>query len=235
MFIGHYAASLVAKKADRRLPLGWLFIGAQFLDVLWALFVLLGIEKLRVDPQLPSSRYVLYYLPFTHGLITALMWSGIAFLALRYLPLLRPEWRTRAGVVMALTVFSHWVFDLLVHRPDLPLIENAHKVGFGLYNYPILSWGLESVFLIGGLWLYLRATDSAERTGRFAVLAFGGFLFLVNLFTYFGPPPPSAQAAAVFNELSYIALALMASWVDRKRAPRETTETAVPTASLSVN
>jgi hypothetical protein len=45
MFIGHYAASFAAKKVDRRLPLGWLFIGAQFLDVLWALFVLVGIEK----------------------------------------------------------------------------------------------------------------------------------------------------------------------------------------------
>ncbi len=235
MFIGHYAASFAAKKVDRRLPLGWLFIGAQFLDVLWALFVLLGIEKLRVDPQLPSSRYVLYYLPFTHGLITALMWSGIAFLALKSLPLLPSEWRTRAGVVMALTIFSHWVFDLIVHRSDLPLIANSHKVGFGLYNYPLLSWSIESIFLIGGLWLYLRATSTTERTGRTAVLVFGGFLFLVNIFTYFGPPPPSSQAAAVFNELSYLVLALMAGWVDRKRTARTTSETPATAISLTAH
>ena len=34
MFVGHYGVSLAAKKADNRLSLWWLFLGAQFLDVL---------------------------------------------------------------------------------------------------------------------------------------------------------------------------------------------------------
>ena len=89
--------------------------------------------------------------------------------------------------------------------------------------------------MIGGLWLYLRATSTTERTGRTAVLVFGGFLFLVNIFTYFGPPPPSSQAAAVFNELSYLVLALMAGWVDRKRTARTTSETPATAISLTAH
>ena len=233
MFIGHYAASFAAKKVDKRISLGWLFLAAQFLDVLWALFVVLGIEKLRVDPTLPSSTYVLYYLPFTHGLLTALMWSGIVYLAFRYLPIVPARWRSTSALVMAATVFSHWVFDLVVHRPDLPLIGDTHKVGLALYGHPLPALALESALLFGGLWLYLRATRPTTPLGRYGILVFGGFLFLVNIFTYFGPPPPSPEAAAVFNEVMYFVLAGIALWLDRKRTPVIVEPRSVPGVELA--
>lgn len=207
MFIGHYGVSLAAKKADNRLSLGWLFLGAQFLDVLWALFILLGIEKLRIDASLPSSKYVLYYMPYTHGLLTALIWSGVAYLAFRFGPIVSAARRNRAALVMAAVVFSHWILDLIVHRPDLPLIDNAYKVGLALYNYPLPGFALESLLLIAGMLLYLQATNARTSVGKYGPVIFGVFLLLINVFTYWGPAPPSPRAAAIFNEVSYFVYA----------------------------
>jgi hypothetical protein len=41
MFIGHYGASLAAKRLSPSLSLGVLFLAVQFLDVLFSVFVLL--------------------------------------------------------------------------------------------------------------------------------------------------------------------------------------------------
>jgi len=51
----------------------------------------------------------------------------------------------------ALAVFSHWVLDLVVHRPDLPLYHNARKVGLRLWNYPLIAFALEAALLVGGI------------------------------------------------------------------------------------
>src|SRR6266436_484221 len=80
MFVGHYGVSFAAKKAEPGVPLWVLFIAVQLLDVLWAPFVLLGIEKVRIVPGITASNPLdLYYMPYTHSLIGALIWSGAAF------------------------------------------------------------------------------------------------------------------------------------------------------------
>ncbi|HMA01502.1 MAG TPA: hypothetical protein VKP02_03985, partial [Gemmatimonadaceae bacterium] len=151
MFVGHYGPAFAAKRADRTIPLWVLFIAVQFLDVLWAPFVLLGVEKVRIVPGITkASPLDLYYMPYSHGLLTAIGWSIVFGAA--YQLIARPA-AARASLIVGLAVFSHWVLDLLVHRPDLPLYDNAAKVGLGLWNVPAIELPLEALILLGGMWL----------------------------------------------------------------------------------
>jgi len=120
----------------------------------WAPFVLLGIERVRIVPGFTASNpFDLYYMPYTHSLPGALLWSCVGGLA--YEIVARPS-RRRTGVIIGLAVLSHWVLDFIVHRPDLPLYDNSAKVGLGLWNAPALAFGLEATLLLGGMWLCFR-------------------------------------------------------------------------------
>src|SRR6266699_1343876 len=189
MFVGHYGVSFAAKKAEPAIPLWVLFIAVQLLDVLWAPFVLLGIEKVRIVPGITASNPLdLYYMPYTHSLVAAIGWSVVAFLVYRAL---RPA-PARAAAIVGLAVFSHWVLDFLVHRPDLPLYDNTAKVGLGLWNLPGLAFGLEIVLLFGGMWLYFQT----GATRRLPAAAFGLIMVAIQAYVFFGPPPVSDKAAA---------------------------------------
>ena len=99
MFVGHYGPSFAGKAFDKdnRVPLWLLFIAVQFIDVLWGIFVLLGVEKVRIVPSLPSSPLDLYYMPYTHSLVGALGWSLLAFVLCQLLPRLRGAQRMDRG------------------------------------------------------------------------------------------------------------------------------------------
>jgi hypothetical protein len=76
MFIGHYGPAFGAKAGCGPFPLWVLFVAVQFMDVIWSIFVLSGIEKMRIVPGfMPASSLDLYYMPYTHGLFGALALS----------------------------------------------------------------------------------------------------------------------------------------------------------------
>ena len=211
MFVGHYGPSFAAKRIEASIPLWVLFLAAQFLDVLWAPFVLLGIEKVRIVSHFTGSNALdLYYMPYTHGLPGALGWSLLA--ALLYQLIARPA-RARAAWLVGIVVFSHWMLDLIVHVPDLPLYGNAAKVGFGLWNARVLAFGLEALVLIAGIWLFL----TGRPRHRVRMVIFGIALVTVQIgSTFLSGPPPSDRAVAVSALTAYAAFALLAWWaVDR--------------------
>ena len=203
MFVGHYGVSFAARRSAASVPLWVLFIAVQLLDVAWAPLVLLGVEKVRIVPGITASNPLdLYYMPYTHSLVAAVLWSAGAFVIYR---LTMPGIRTPAALVVAGAVFSHWVLDFVVHRPDLPLYDNAAKVGLGLWNLPALAFGVEAALLFGGMWLYFR-TGVARRT---ATAAFGVIMLAIQAYVFFGPPPPSDKAAAATALLSYAVFAVV--------------------------
>jgi len=209
MFVGHYGVSFAAKKAEPAIPLWVLFIAVQLLDVLWAPFVLLGIEKVRIVPGItPSNPLDLYYMPYTHSLVAAVGWSVVAFLVYRAVRPVPP----RAAAIVGLAVFSHWVLDFLVHRPDLPLYDNTAKVGLGLWNLPAVAFGLEALLLFGGMWLYFRL-GTVRRT---AMLVFGIVMLGIQAYVFFSPPPPSDKAAAATALVSYAIFALVIRALERR-------------------
>lgn len=219
MFAGHYGASFALKRVEQRASLGYLFLAAQFMDVVWAVLVLFGIERVQVV-RLPSSPLIMTFIPFTHSLEGSLFWALVVFLGFRFLPAFKGTRPSRVALIMALAVFSHWVLDLLVHRPDLGLLGDADKVGLGLYNYPAIAFPLEALVLGAGLWLYLRSTVATSARGAYGFYVFFGVLILINVMTYWPPMLFTPPQIAVFNETFYFAMASVALWLDRGRTAR---------------
>jgi membrane-bound metal-dependent hydrolase YbcI (DUF457 family) len=203
MFVGHYGVGFAAKKGAPSVPLWVLFIAVQLLDVAWAPFVLLGIEKVRIVPGITATNPLdLYYMPYTHSLIAAILWSIAAATLYRYAA---RGTETRAALVVAAAVFSHWVCDFIVHRPDLPLYDDTAKVGLGLWNVPLAAFGLETVLLFGGMLLYFRV--GVPR--RVPTLLFGLVMLAIQVYVFFGPPPASGKAAAVTALVAYALFAFI--------------------------
>ena len=217
MFVGHYGPSLAAKAARSSIPLWVLFIAVQLLDVFWSFFVLLGIEKVRIVPGITATNPLdLYYMPYTHSLVGAVLWSiaaGIAYYVFCKTPPPPP------AAFVGVAVFSHWILDSLVHRPDLPLYDNSFKVGLGLWNYPVFAFPLEIAVLFSGIYLYTKTTKTVARGGHFGIVIFGFVMLAVQAFVFFGPPPTSDKAAAVSALILYFAFAGIAYWLKGKRAP----------------
>lgn len=212
MFIGHYGPALAAKPLARQVPLWLLFVAVQWLDVCWSALVLMGVEKLRIVPGFTqASPLDLYDMPYTHGLIGALALSAVfGALALLFVQ----ERRAAAVAVVAGAVFSHWLADLIVHVPDLPLLGDHIKVGFGLWRWLWLSLPLELAFLIAGAAIYARAVPSRTRFGDLGLWAFVAAMAAVEVYATFGPPPASGADEARTALAAYGALALLAGLVD---------------------
>lgn len=214
MFVGHYGVSFITKRADPSIPLWVLFLAVQWLDVMWAPLVLLGVEKVRIVPGFTATNPLdLYYMPYTHGLIAALLWSVAAAGAYH----LVRRTTTRSSILVGLGVFSHWVLDFVVHRPDLPLYDNTAKVGLGLWNYPTVAFLLEAALLFGGILVFLQRMP----TRRTTILIFGVVMLAIHSYVFFGPPPASPTAAASTALVAYFLFALVIWWlVDRPSAAR---------------
>jgi len=215
MFVGHYGPSFAIKSVRRSIPLWLLFLAVQLVDVGWSVLVLLGIEKVRIVPGITASNPLdLFYMPYTHSLVAAVIW---ALAAIALCKLLRGVQDWTAAVWIGAAVFSHWVLDFLVHRPDLPLYDNTAKVGLGLWNYPVVALSLEALLLFGGMTLYLRRTRPLSAIGRLGPPIFGILMLAIQAYIFFGPPPASPAAAAVTALVSYVVFAAAAQWLDRHR------------------
>lgn len=199
MFIGHYAAALAAKAAQPKAPV-WAYVGAsQLLDIGWSSLVLGGVEKFRFDHTLPGSPLDLYYMPYTHSLPAALVWSGAAGLAARLL-LKVPG---AAAALIGLTVFSHWVLDFLVHRPDLELWPGHDKVGLAWWNFPTPELILEFTLLAVAAVAW-TAQRKGEGLKAWPVAAFVAFLCAQQLINALLPGGGSTAGMASLALATYL-------------------------------
>ena len=217
MFVGHYAAGLALKSFERRASLGILFLAVQFVDILFFPFVLAGIERMNiVENFTQSTHFELEYMPFTHSLLASVLWAVATYAVLRWVLVKKQS----VAVVVALAVFSHWLLDLPVHTPDLPLWSDASpKLGFGLWNNAAATYLLEAALLLLALWMYLRSTKAATAIGKYGMPMFIGFLLLVNVSNIFGAPMVDSKIGlSMFALSSYFLFAAVAFWLDQKRS-----------------
>ena len=213
MFIGHFGIAFAAKRAAPRTSLGTTFVAAQLADLLWPVFLLFGWEQVRITPSSnPFLTLEFTNYPWSHSLLMELAW-GVAFGALYFVT-------TRYGrgaVVVALLVPSHWVLDLIVHKPDLPLYPGgAVRLGFGLWNSPVATVVVEGIVFIVGVTMYARGTQPSDRTGRWSFWGLVAFLILLYVVSSVSPPPTSVRALA-WGALIGWPLTLWPWWVDRHR------------------
>jgi len=220
MFVGHYSVAFAVKSEENKIPLWVLFVGVQLLDFLWAPFVLLGIEKVRMVPGITATNSLdLYYMPYTHSLLGALIWSGAAFLI--YKLAMGTKASNMAALIVAFAVFSHWILDLIVHRPDLAIYDNTLKVGFGLWNYRGIEFALEIAILVAGIIIYLKRNGAIVR--KVSVIIFGAVLILIQAGnTFVRRPPSSDRAFAITALIFYTLFAGVAFLLEKRRALRST-------------
>lgn len=208
MLAGHYSSALLAKRLVPAAPFWALALAAQLVDVFWAIFVMAGIEHLRLDPSLPSNPLDLYDMPWTHSLVGSLAWSAAAFV------LAQAVWRRKAvSIAIAATVLSHWVLDLLVHRPDLPLWPGSQKLGLAIWNYPTAALALELGLLFGTAWLL-----SARVTWRRGLVILVGALTVFQLFVTLLPPALPASGVVVTAFVFFVTVAIAAARIERAPA-----------------
>jgi hypothetical protein len=216
MLVGHYGPAFALKGTEKALPLWVLFVAVQWMDILWAGLVALGIEQFRVVPGFTATNALdLYYMPITHSLPGAAMLSVVlgAIVAGFY----RAN-RSRILAVVALAVFSHWLIDLIVHVPDLSLWDDSYKVGFGLWNYFWIALMLEFAILIAGAWYYARMVPSARPRGDVALWLFVGFMMLLQTVVIMMPSEPGSMLLVAAEAFTiYGILALLAAGVERLR------------------
>lgn len=220
LFVGHYAASLALKKADKNVSLGLLFLAVQFVDILFFPLVLIGIERFKiVENYTESTHFVLEYMPYTHSLIGSIILALLVYAVFRLFIFKNNVNNKRAAFVLALAVLSHWFFDLIVHTPDLPLIsDNLTKVGFGLWNNAVATYILEAILLIVGLLIYLKSTKSSRPVGKYGMTILVILMLIINANNIFGPPFGSNVVAMSISALvMYFAFAGVAFWLDMKR------------------
>jgi hypothetical protein len=217
MFVGHYGVAFACRTDRDRIPLWVLFVAVQFLDYIWATLVLLGIEKLRVIKGFTAGSMLdSYFHPYSHSLITAILWSAVAVVA--YKPLcswLGYPYTKSTALIIGLAVFSHWILDLIAHPRDLAIYDNTWKVGFGLWNYRDPEFALEIALLASGIVLYLaRNAMPAIRKG--AVIAFGLVLVIVQIGdTYVPRTPLTDKATAIGVWVFYTLFVLLAFAVEK--------------------
>jgi hypothetical protein len=216
MFLGHYAIAFGAKKAAPKVSLGTLVLSAQFIDLLWPLLLLFGVEHVRIDPGNTAVTPLDFYdYPITHSLAGSLFWA-LAFSGIYYA--LRRS--TRGALVVGLTSFSHWLLDLLTHRPDLALAPGTSiRVGLGLWSSVAGTLAIELGITAAGVFFYSRATKPSDRIGRFGLWGLVSVLVLIYFANIFGPPPPNVQAVAITTNALWLFVA-WAYWVDRHRTQR---------------
>lgn len=217
MFVGHYAASLALKRFEKRASLGVLFLAVQFVDIVFFPLVLLGIERLNiVENFTQSTHFELEFMPYTHSLVAFLIWSGLAYVVFRWVVVKSHS----VALVVALAVMSHWLLDVIVHTPDLPLwSDSSLKLGLGLWNNAVATFILEAALLLAGLWLYLSATTAVTKAGKYGMTIFVVGLILVNVQNIFGPLQGDSKLVLAVTALAaYLLFAAVAFWLDTKRS-----------------
>lgn len=219
MFLGHFALAFAGKRAAPTVSLGTLFLACQFADLLWPTLLVLGLERVEIDPGntiVTPLNFVSY--PYSHSLVMLLVWSAIFALVYR----LAKGSRTAAIATVAALVFSHYVLDLITHRPDLPItISGSARLGLGLWNYPGTTLAIESAMFIIGTAVYSSVTRATDRSGRIGLTILIVFLTAIYFAALYGPPPPNTTSIAIAGHLTWL-FVIWAYWLDRHRRVRGT-------------
>ena len=216
MFIGHFAVAFASKKVAPKVSLGTLVIAAAFLDVVWPVLVLLGVERFRIVPGFTAiNPFDFVYYPWSHSLLMTAVWAllfALVYFAAR---------GDRAGAVwLGIAVASHWVLDFVSHLPDLPLYPGGEtRLGLGLWQSVPATFAVEGLMFAAGIALYMQSTKVKDRIGTVAWWAFIALLVVLYIPGPWSPPPPSENVVAIVGIIALAIFAPWAYWIDRHRAP----------------
>jgi LexA-binding, inner membrane-associated putative hydrolase len=217
MFVGHLAVGFAAKWMEPRVSLGTTVFASMLPDLLWGGFMVAGIEHVEFKHAIGAGNYFAASdIALSHSLLMDAIWA--ALLALAYFLLRR---NPRGAWLLAAAVLSHWVLDIIAHRPDMPLAPGVHKfLGLGLWTSVPLTLIVE-----GGMWLaaivvYVRAISPRNRAGTYVFWLVVALLTLAWYNNIAGPPPPNPSAAGISSLVFFSLTVGWAFWMNRLRPAR---------------
>jgi hypothetical protein len=216
MFIGHFAVGFAGKRLAPRTDVALLIAAAVFLDILWPIFVMVGWEKVRIDPG--NTRYTpldFVSYPWSHSLVMSMLWATLLavayFVATRYRP---------GALMIWIAVVSHWMLDWITHAQDMPIFPGGPRFGLTLWNSIAGTMIVELLMFAIGVGLYVRMTRARDRTGRYALLAYVVLLLIAYVGDRFSDPPSSVGEIAWFGIIASAVLIPWAWWFERHRELR---------------
>ena len=161
MIAGHFGFAAAVKSRARSAPLWMLMLASVWLDIVFVPLFIGKRETLELVPGHHGYGAGIIHADYTHSVV------GMLLLSLLLGLVSWPFWGGRNALVIGLVAVSHWVLDLIVHRPDMPVYPgqpaNWPHFGFGLWQYPLAAQGLELLLVIGGAALYWQAAQSVSR------------------------------------------------------------------------
>lgn len=216
MFVGHFGVALAAKRLAPRTSLATLVAASSFIDLVWPLLLLAGVERVRMVPDgKPFLRFDFESYPYSHSALWVVGWAA----ALGFVYLWRTGYR-RGAVVAAALVASHWILDAASHLPDLPIWPGGPKVGLGLWRSTPATLVVELAILAAGTALYLGGTRPLRRAGSWGFAGWVLLLLVAYVSSLVGSAPPNVAAIAIANVVGTALTLAWAAWADRGRAPR---------------
>ena len=184
--INHAATALIINKFFKDVPIIWILLSTQFMELLWVLFNYIGIERTSTEKDM---KYVgdihLSYMPYSHSLLTMASMSILSWFIIS-----KGFGEPAIGLAVCIGILSHLVLDLITHSRDIaiaPFIKER-KLGLGLYaNFPVLAFILEIGYGIACWWIY---------GGSIALLAVILLFNLANLPMFVASIPGAKQKMA---------------------------------------
>ncbi len=164
MIVGHFAVGVATKKLAPSMPIWILFLAPQFMDVLFVPLVAVGLESFEYGAYGHLTLNILY----SHSLVGALATAAVAYwIGNRF-------WKSsRGGMVLASLSFSHWIFDVMVHRPDMPILPgnlgNFPLLGFGLWDFEFGALATEVAMAVIAVILYFHCAWKENQSARWFV------------------------------------------------------------------
>ena len=210
MFIGHYAVAFAAKKAAPKVSLGWLVAAANFIDYVFPVLLLAGVEHARIVPGFTAAVPLDFYdYPWSHSLLMTAVYGAL----LGGVYYARKKERGAALLLFGVTV-SHWLLDVASHGPDMQIAPGVEtRLGLGLWNSIPATMAVEIPLFLAGVWLYLSTLHRRSRRAKFGIPIFVSFLFAVYIANLFAPPPPSVTAIGIVGLLPLLFIPLC-HWLD---------------------
>ncbi len=214
MFVGHLAVGLVAKRIEPKLSLGTGVLAAMLVDLLWAIFLIAGIEHVHFKPGMGAGNYFdAYDIAMSHSLLMGAVWAALfaaAYFLRRHYP--------RGAWILFAAVLSHWFLDFVSHRPDMPLAPGVHRYfGLGLWNSIPATLIVEGGFWLVAIVLYIRATRPKNRAGVYAFWSVVALLTLAWYNNIAGPPPRNPHTAPIVSLIFFSLVVAWAYWMNRLR------------------
>ena len=212
MFLGHYGVALLSSRAAPRASLGVLFAASQLVDLIWPIFLLAGVERMRITRgENPFLHLVFEHYPWTHSLVMGIVWAIVAGGLYRVV-----SRNARGAAVVAALVISHWFLDWITHVPDLPLYPGGVEYGLGVWRSSALTLAIEVPLFLVGLWIYASRTRGRDRIGGVGFWILAALLLVIQGANAMSPPPPSVRMVAWTALMAWL-FPLWAWWVDRHR------------------